>query len=267
MALVAIVVLNLGVATASSAYAAQGNGRDLCVAISGGEVSNATVLDIATDGGTGIADTSGGNGNAAVASETNNDNGNGNNDNRNGNNGNGNNGNGNGNNGNGNNGNGNGNNGNGNNGNGNNGNGNGGRNDWASAETVRALEVRLQQDTASSGNGGVATASADGGVVSVEDINSGGNVGNAIAVGDTVCAGAAHSPSGGGRAGGGNVIAGGGNAGGGRGGQVRALPSTGVGLAATDSSGTLFLAFGALSLLVFALGNQRQVLVSRARGR
>ncbi|MDQ3225835.1 MAG: hypothetical protein M3Q50_04295, partial [Chloroflexota bacterium] len=195
MALVAIVVLNLGVATASSAYAAQGNGRDLCVAISGGEVSNATVLDIATDGGTGIADTSGGNGNAAVASETNNDNGNGNNDNRNGNNGNGNNGNGNGNNGNG------------NNGNGNNGNGNGGRNDWASAETVRALEVRLQQDTASSGKGGVATASADGGVVSVEDINSGGNVGNAIAVGDTVCAGAAHSPSGGGRAGGGNVIA------------------------------------------------------------
>jgi hypothetical protein len=35
------------------------------------------------------------------------------------------------------------------------------------------------------GNGGVATASADGGVVFIGDINSGGNAGNAIAVGDT----------------------------------------------------------------------------------
>jgi hypothetical protein len=38
---------------------------------------------------------------------------------------------------------------------------------------------------ASAGNGGVATASADGGVVLIGDINSGGNAGNAIAVGDT----------------------------------------------------------------------------------
>jgi hypothetical protein len=41
-------------------------------------------------------------------------------------------------------------------------------------------------DIASAGNGGVATASANGGAVSVGDINSGGNAGNAIGVGDTV---------------------------------------------------------------------------------
>jgi hypothetical protein len=40
-------------------------------------------------------------------------------------------------------------------------------------------------DIASAGNGGVATASADGGAVSVGNIWSGGNVGNAISVGDT----------------------------------------------------------------------------------
>jgi hypothetical protein len=42
--------------------------------------------------------------------------------------------------------------------------------------------------TSSAGNGGVATASADGGVISLGDINSGGNAGNAIGVGDTVVA-------------------------------------------------------------------------------
>ena len=40
-------------------------------------------------------------------------------------------------------------------------------------------------DVASAGNGGVATASANGGAVSVGDINSGGNACNAIGVGDT----------------------------------------------------------------------------------
>jgi hypothetical protein len=40
-------------------------------------------------------------------------------------------------------------------------------------------------DVASAGNGGVATASANGGAVSIGNVNSGGNVGNAIAVGDT----------------------------------------------------------------------------------
>ena len=41
-------------------------------------------------------------------------------------------------------------------------------------------------DTASAGNGGVATASGNGGAVAAGDINSGGNVGSAIAIGDTV---------------------------------------------------------------------------------
>ncbi len=40
-------------------------------------------------------------------------------------------------------------------------------------------------DVASAGNGGVATASANGGAVSAGDINSGGNVCNAIGVGNT----------------------------------------------------------------------------------
>ena len=40
-------------------------------------------------------------------------------------------------------------------------------------------------DVAAAGNGGTATASANGGAVSVGDVNSGGNVGSAIAVGDT----------------------------------------------------------------------------------
>jgi hypothetical protein len=40
-------------------------------------------------------------------------------------------------------------------------------------------------DTASSGNGGVATSSASGGAVSAGNINSGGNVCNAIGVGNT----------------------------------------------------------------------------------
>src|SRR5918997_438184 len=42
------------------------------------------------------------------------------------------------------------------------------------------------QDIASAGNGGVATASANGGVVGIGDVNSDGNAGNAIGVGDTV---------------------------------------------------------------------------------
>jgi hypothetical protein len=40
-------------------------------------------------------------------------------------------------------------------------------------------------NTASAGNGGVATASANGGVVGIGDVNSGGNAGSAIGVGDT----------------------------------------------------------------------------------
>jgi hypothetical protein len=40
-------------------------------------------------------------------------------------------------------------------------------------------------DTASAGNGGVASASASGGAVAIGDVNSGGNAGSAIGVGDT----------------------------------------------------------------------------------
>jgi hypothetical protein len=40
-------------------------------------------------------------------------------------------------------------------------------------------------DVASAGNGGVATSSASGGAVSLGDVNSGGNAGSAIGVGDT----------------------------------------------------------------------------------
>ena len=40
-------------------------------------------------------------------------------------------------------------------------------------------------DTASAGNGGVATSAANGGAVQLGDVNSGGNAGNAIGVGDT----------------------------------------------------------------------------------
>jgi hypothetical protein len=42
-----------------------------------------------------------------------------------------------------------------------------------------------ETDIASAGNGGVATASANGGAVSIGDINSGGNVCNAIGIGNT----------------------------------------------------------------------------------
>jgi hypothetical protein len=52
----------------------------------------------------------------------------------------------------------------------------------AGAKAVMAQEVI---DTASAGNGGVATAAGNGGAVSAGNINSGGNVGSAIAVGDT----------------------------------------------------------------------------------
>jgi len=58
-----------------------------------------------------------------------------------------------------------------------------------------AAQTRLQDkffggdggtgDIASAGNGGVATASANGGAVSIGDINSGGNVCNAIGIGNT----------------------------------------------------------------------------------
>jgi hypothetical protein len=211
IATAAVVVLNLGVVTASGADAAKSGSNDLCVAINGGTVQNATVLDIAADGGTGIGDASGGNGNLAAEAKSghNNDNKNHHNNNH---------------------------------------------HNWTS-ESLGAFEQRLlQTDTASSGNGGVATAAANGGVVSIQDVNSGGNAGNAISVGDTHCPGAvmSNAPSGGGgKAPSGNV-----STGGGRGGQVRALPSTGVGELGTGGSSSLLLALGALGMLGLSVGSR-----------
>src|SRR5829696_7190231 len=45
--------------------------------------------------------------------------------------------------------------------------------------------LAAQGDIATAGSGGYATASANGGGGGVGDINSGGNTGNAVAVGDT----------------------------------------------------------------------------------
>src|SRR5215217_7504401 len=75
VATAAVVVLNLGVVTASGADAAQGRGNnDLCVAVSGGTVLNETVLDVVADGGTAIGDVSGGNGNLALTANGGNEN-------------------------------------------------------------------------------------------------------------------------------------------------------------------------------------------------
>jgi hypothetical protein len=228
IATAAVVALNLGAVTVSSADAAQRGGGGNCVAVSGGVVENATVLDVVADGGTGIADASGGTGNLAVDGgndrdrDRNNNNRNNNNNNRRNN-----------------------------------------RNNW-SAESLQSFELRLQQtDTASAGNAGVATASADGGAVSIEDVNSGGNAGNAIAIGDTVCPGAVGPAHGGG---GGKAPAG--NAGGGgRGGQIRSLPSTGIGPLETSTSGSLLLALGALGMMGLSLGSRLDRRVSQTAAR
>lgn len=106
-------------APSTSAQCIDANGDPApAVMISGGTVTNETVIDITADAGTSISDASGGSNNLATTS--------------------------------------------------------GGGADGL--------------DTASSGNGGVATSAANGGAVSIADINSGGNVGNAISVGDTACA-------------------------------------------------------------------------------
>jgi hypothetical protein len=53
------------------------------------------------------------------------------------------------------------------------------------AKTIATVAAQEVTDIASAGNGGVATAAGNGGAVLAGDINSGGNVGSAIAVGDT----------------------------------------------------------------------------------
>jgi hypothetical protein len=153
------------------------------VQITGGTVTNETVIDITADGNTAIGDASGGDNNFAFAS---------------------------------------------------------GADDEA--------------DVASAGNGGTATASANGGAVSVGNVNSGGNTGNAITVGNTsahaddkkpvhddkkpVCCDKKPAPKPGGEAP---------KKGGDRGG-VKALPSTGTGVVAGESSAL------ALRAVVGALG-------------
>jgi hypothetical protein len=216
-----ILVVNIVVISTSGVNAAQRGGNDLCVAVSGGTISNETVLDVVADGGTAISDSSGGTGNLAVTADSGDRD---NNRNRNNN----------------------------NNNNRNNNNNNRNRNNWTSQSLQSLEEALFQQDTASAGNAGVSTASADGGAVSIGDINSGGNAGNAITVGDTVCPGAAPVAAAGGDKGGGS--AGGGNAGGGRGGNVTRLPSTGVGEVEVGTSGSLALALGALGMAALALG-------------
>ena len=240
IAVAVILVLNLVTLSTPGVTAAQRGGNDQCVAVSGGAVVNETVLDVVADGGTAISDSSGGVGNAAFTSESGNDN---NNNNRNNNNRNNN-----------------------NNNNNNNNRNNNNRNNWM-AESVQSLEeILFQEDIASAGNAGVATASANGGVVSIGDINSGGNAGNAISIGDTVCPGAAPVAAGGGDKGGGN--AGGGAAGGGgRGGQIRALPSTGIGVVETGATGSLLLALGALGMAALSLGVRNDRRLSRAEAR
>jgi hypothetical protein len=237
IAMATAIVVSLGALTTSSVDAAQRGGSDLCVAVSGGVVENATVLDVVADGGTGIGDASGGTGNLAVVADSGNDNDNGRDRNNNNNNN--------------------------NNRNNNNNNNRNNRNNWTS-ESLDVLELRLlQTDTASAGNAGVATASADGGAVSIEDVNSGGNAGNAIAIGDTVCPGAAHAPAGGGgKPSGGNV-----GGGGGRGGQVRVLPSTGVGELGAGASGSLVLALAALGMVGLSLGSRLERRVTQTASR
>jgi hypothetical protein len=102
---------------------------------------------------------------------------------------------------------------------------------------------------ASSGNGGVATSAANGGAISVENINSGGNAGNAISVGDTTCApftppapapekpkdAPKEKPSGGG--------------------EVVALPDTGVGIG--DAS-ALFALIASAGAAATSLGLRRR---------
>jgi hypothetical protein len=109
---------SLMAAPGTSAQCVDANGEPAAaVMISGGTITNETIIDITANAGTSISDASGGNNNLATTS--------------------------------------------------------GGG---------------VDLNTASAGNGGVATSAADGGAISVGNINSGGNVGNAIVVGDTACA-------------------------------------------------------------------------------
>ena len=51
--------------------------------------------------------------------------------------------------------------------------------------SVAQRGIAAAQDTAAAGNGGTAVAGANGGAVSIGDVNSGGNGGGLVVVGDT----------------------------------------------------------------------------------
>jgi len=114
------------------------------VVIDGGDVSSETVIDISADGGTAIADASGGDENFAFADagdeavDEGDDDG-----------------------------------------------GRGGVLGLRDELVDGGDDAAPAGDTAAAGNGGTADASANGGAVAIEDINSGGNAGNTIEVGDT----------------------------------------------------------------------------------
>ena len=55
----------------------------------------------------------------------------------------------------------------------------------AALTPLHTTPLAAQDDIATAGSGGYATASANGGAVAIGDVNSGGNAGNAIGVGDT----------------------------------------------------------------------------------
>jgi hypothetical protein len=207
-------------AEAAPSVAAQRGSQDCGVFVNGGTVQNATTLDVVADGGTSISDSSGGQGNLAAGG------GGDNNRNR-------------------------------HNNNNNNNNRKNRKNRWSS-EPLAVFAERLQQtDTASAGNAGVATASANGGVISIGDVNSGGNSGNAISIGNTNCGVA---PAGGKPSGGGNPV--------GRGGAtIRALPSTGVGLADAGSGGALLFAIAALGCAALSRGRRLDLRFAELRNR
>jgi hypothetical protein len=108
-------------------------------------------------------------------------------------------------------------------------------------------------DTASAGNGGIAGASADGGLVVINEINSGGNQGNTIEVGD-ICAAPVFvpekpaKPGKPGKPGKTIKTPSGKPAKGGRGGKVRVMkvPSTGVGHLPTSPAPVTSLPFAVL---------------------
>jgi hypothetical protein len=111
-------------------------------------------------------------------------------------------------------------------------------------------------NTASAGNGGLATASASGGAIGVGNINSGGNVGNAVSVGNTYCDVAPAAPDKKADKGyddGGYADDGGGYGGGDD--YVAALPDTGVGIGDASS---LFALLASASAAAASLGLRRR---------